>query len=155
MCWNYQGTMVLQESKAKSWWTICIGDFDIETWSTSSIDFILTANKKMWAYKQALYICWFFNLFSIETHLFKKTYLNFTMKLWIMFFMSDLKKLMWCCYPNFILVLQFWSTLHATYFWATIFFGQKITSPCTKNHFQFFAYIVIKGFCSMFSRCGP
>lgn len=60
---------------------------------------------------------------------------------------------MWCCYPNFISVLQFWSTLHTTYFWATIFFGQKITSPCTKNHFQFFAYIIIKGFCSMFSRC--
>jgi hypothetical protein len=45
MCWSYQGTIVLQERKAKSWWTICIADFDIETWSTSSTHFILTANK--------------------------------------------------------------------------------------------------------------
>ncbi len=136
MCWSCQGTMVLQESKAKSWWTICIADFDIETWSTSSTNFILIANKKMWAYKQALYIFWFLSIFYWNPS-FKKN------KNWISQWYYELcfpwvikKKLPWCCYPNFISVLQFWSTLHATYFWATIFLGQKITSPCTKKPFS-------------------
>jgi hypothetical protein len=91
MCWSYQSTIVLQERKGKSWWTICIVDFDIDTWSTSSTHFILTPNKKMWAYKQALYICWFLSI-SYWNPSFQKEkifeYHNETM-----FSMSDFKKI--------------------------------------------------------------
>jgi len=55
-------------------------DFDIETWNTSSIDFILIANKKC-GHTNKHYTFADFYLFSIETHIFKKTSLNFTMKL--------------------------------------------------------------------------